>query len=490
MIVDLQPFKDLVRNRCGLMLEGNGEETLKGALAARMHASGCASASAYLSRLGGDSAEFQELVTLLTINETYFFREPEQLALVTEKLVPRLLGLRAGAPLRILSAGCSTGEEPYSIAMALMDNLDESVSGKVHLVAGDIDHLALAKARAGHYSAFSFRGTSDDRRQRYFSPIGRHGFALADVVRDKVQFHHLNLLSPQIGPDLADFDIVLFRNVSIYFDTATREAIQRNLSARMKPDGILLVGIAETLANDLGVFRLVEEDGLFFFTKAKAPCAARSPVRAAVKMPPVPIKAAPVKVPTKPVAAPVPPRPVFPPASAAVPNADGLEAARVLVRDERYEDAARLLRSLVDADAADMDAALLYAHVQNHRGAFAEAEIQAHRVLEHDQFSVAAAVLLGFSARSQGDHQAALRWFKQAVYCRHDCWVAQYYLAETLRALDQAEPAKRAYRLALQQLTGAPDPDAGLGVPLGLPLAEIRFLCERHAGAAVANGRR
>lgn len=485
MIADLQPFKDLVRNRCGLMLEGNGEQTLKGALAARMHASGCASAQAYLSRLGGDAAEFQELVTLLTINETYFFREPEQLILVTEKLVPRLLGLRAGAPLRILSAGCSTGEEPYSIAMALMDKLGESWSGQVHLVAGDIDHLALAKARAGHYSAFSFRGTSEERRQRYFSPIGRHGFALADAVRNKVQFHHLNLLSPDVGPDLGDFDIVLFRNVSIYFDTPTRVAIQRNLSARMKPDGILLVGIAETLANDLGVFRLVEEDGLFFFTKAKAPCAARPPVRA-VSKPPVPaarpaaIQLAPRVAPPAPSAAPVP----------ASPAVGDLAAARALVRDEHYEDAARLLRSLVEADGADRDAALLYAHVQIHRRAFAEAEIQAHRVLEHDQFSVAAAVLLGFSARSQGDHQAALRWFKQAVYCRHDCWVAHYYLAETLRALDQAEPAKRSYRLALQQLAGTPDPDAGLGLPLGLPLSEIRFLCERHAGAALSSGRR
>ncbi|MCA1908068.1 MAG: protein-glutamate O-methyltransferase CheR, partial [Magnetospirillum sp.] len=283
MILDLKPFKDLVRTRCGLMLEGNGEETLKGALAARMHALGCATARTYLSRLGGDSAEFQELVTLLTINETYFFREPEQLALLTDKLVPRYQGLRGGTPLRILSAGCSTGEEPYSIAMALLDRLGESMAAQVHLVGGDIDHLALAKARAAHYSAFSFRGLSAERRERYFSPIGRHGFALADCVRSKVRFHHLNLLSPEIAADLADFDIVLFRNVSIYFDTPTREAILRNLSARMKPDALLLVGSAETLANDLGVFRLVEEDGLFFFTKTKAPCAARPTTRVATK---------------------------------------------------------------------------------------------------------------------------------------------------------------------------------------------------------------
>lgn len=479
MILDLKPFKDLVRTRCGLMLEGNGEETLKGALAARMHALGCATAHTYLSRLGGDSAEFQELVTLLTINETYFFREPEQLTLVTDKLVPRYQALRGGAPLRILSAGCSTGEEPYSIAMALLDRLGETMASQVHLVGGDIDHLALAKARAAHYSAFSFRGLSAERRQRYFTPIGRHGFALADCVRSKVRFHHLNLLSPEIAGDLGDFDIVLFRNVSIYFDTPTREAILRNLSARMKPDGLLLVGSAETLANDLGVFRLVEEDGLFFFSKAKTPCAAR-PVARVTARPPVPVAAKAVAPPS--VRA-VPPAPVPRPA------ASGLDAAHVLVREERYEDAARLLRPLVDDTPDDWAAALLFAHVQIHRRAYAEAEIQAHRVLEKDPWSVAAAVLLGFSARSQGDHVAALRWFKQAVYCRHECWVAQYYLAETLRVLDQPEPARRAYRVALQHLGGNPDPDSGLGLPLGLPLGEIRFLCERHGGVAQASGR-
>ncbi|KAF0222041.1 MAG: chemotaxis protein methyltransferase, partial [Rhodospirillaceae bacterium] len=262
----LQSFKDLVKSRCGLMLEGNGEQTLKAAVATRMQVTGLHGQPAYLSRLTTNAAEFQELVALLTINETYFFREPEQLALLTEKMVPRLLALRGpGRPIRILSAGCSTGEEPYSVAMALLDQYGEAMGSLVRLYAGDIDHLALAKARAGHYGAFSFRALSPERQQRYFTPIGRHGFALAETVRTRVEFHHLNLLSAEAPASLADFDIVLFRNVSIYFDAATRRTIQHNLARMMTLDGVLLVGTAETLANDLGVMRLVEEDGHFYF---------------------------------------------------------------------------------------------------------------------------------------------------------------------------------------------------------------------------------
>lgn len=465
----LQGFKDLVRSRCGLMLEGNGEDTLKAAIAARMRASGLLGEQAYLARLTTNEAEFQELVTLLTINETYFFREPEQLALLTEKMVPRLLALRGpGRPIRILSAGCSTGEEPYSIAMALLDRYGETMGSLVRLYAGDIDHLALAKARAGHYSAFSFRALSPERRQRYFTPIGRHGFALAETVRTRVEFHHLNLLSAEPPASLADFDIVLFRNVSIYFDTATRRAIQHNLARMMTAEAVLLVGTAETLANDLGVMRLVEEDGHFYFAKGVA---APSPPKAPRPPPPAPPPPSPPLGPNRTVPAPV----------AATPPPD-LDTARRLVRDKRFDEAGALLRGILTQSPDHLPALVLLAHLQVLRRDHPAAQTLAQRALELDAWSVEAMVVQGFAAKWQGDHDGAIRWFKQAVYARHQCWVAQYYLAESYRAAGQPDLARRTYRVALQHLTQHPDGDGGLSLPLGLPVAEVRFLCERNAG--------
>lgn len=462
----LQGFKDMIKSRCGLMLEGNGEQTLKAAIAARMQASGVPGEQAYLARLATTATEFQELVTLLTINETYFFREPEQLALLTEKMVPRLLSLRGpGRPIRILSAGCSTGEEPYSIAMALLDRYGEAMGSLVSLHAGDIDHLALAKARAGHYSAFSFRALSPERQQRYFTPIGRHGFALAETVRTRVEFHHLNLLSAEPPASLADFDIVLFRNVSIYFDADTRRAIQHNLARMMTLDGVLLVGTAETLANDLGVLRLVEEDGHFYLTKGVA---APPPPKAPRPPPPSP--------------PPKPSRPVPAPITARAEPATGLDTARRLIRDKRHDEAGALLRGILAHIPDHLPALVLLAHVQVLRRDHPAAQTLAQRALELDPWAVEAMVVQGFAAKWQGDHDTAIRWFKQAVYARHQSWVAQYYLAESYRAAGQPDLARRTYRVALQHLTQHPDGDGGLSLPLGLPVAEVRFLCERHAG--------
>lgn len=470
----LQGFKDLVKSRCGLMLEGNGEQTLKAAIATRMRMAGLHGEPAYLSRLTTNEAEFQELVTLLTINETYFFREPEQLALLTGKMVPRLLALRGpGQPIRILSAGCSTGEEPYSIAMALLDQYGEAMGSLVGLHAGDIDHLALAKARAGHYSAFSFRALSPERQQRYFTPIGRHGFALAEAVRTRVAFHHLNLLSAEPPASLHDFDIVLFRNVSIYFDADTRRAIQQNLARMMTADGVLLVGTAETLANDLGVLRLVEEDGHFYFVKGPAASPPPKPSRPPQALPP----AAPPPKPRRPLPPPLP--------AGAAPVAEpapGIDTARRLIRDKRHDEAAALLRGILARTPENLPALVLLAHVQVLRRDHPAAQALARQALDLDPWSVEAMVVQGFAAKWQGDHEGAIRWFKQAVYARHHCWVAQYYLAESYRAAGQPDLARRTYRVALQHLTQHPDGDGGLTLPLGLPVAEVRFLCERHAG--------
>lgn len=479
----LQAFKDLVRQRCGLMLDGIGEETLRTALVERMEVSGQPTARAYLTLLKHHEGEFQELVSLLTINETYFFREAEQLTLLTERLMPRLLQKRSGdQPIRILSAGCSSGEEPYSIAMALLEKYGDSAARMVSIVGGDIDQRALSKARLGSYGAFSFRGVSEDLKQRYFTQQGNTAL-VADKVRAMVTFQQLNLLSATQPDGLATPDIILFRNVSIYFDTPTRKAILQNLNSMMGETGILLVGTAETLANDLAVFRLIEEDGLFYFVKGQA-----GPVRAAMPAKaPLPATAPQLTVVTtaKPrPRMPMPPRqaPVAPPV--APPVAVDLEAICTLLRDKRYEPALAALGAIL-ADSPDNTKALVldaYAKVQTRD--FASAEVQAKRALEQDSWSIEAFVLLGFTAKWSNDIPGAISWFKQAVYARHDCWVAQFYLAEAYRAANHADLARRAYRVALQHLGGQPHPDGGLFLPLGLPVSEVRFLCERHAGSA------
>ena len=262
----LEPFKQLIKGPCGLQFEGDDATRLAQALHERCthHA---VALPAYLALVQRSASELQELVNLLTINETYFFRESAQIDWLVQHLAPRLLACSQGAwPIRILSAACSTGEEPYSIALALWQKYGDHAARWFTVLGGDIDSHALARARAALYSDFSFRGVPEQVRQRHFTRTAQ-GWQLAQPVREMVTFHELNLLAPVHDGALQDCDVVFCRNVSIYFDTPTRRTIQQGLAALLRDEGVLVIGLAETLANDLGVLPLVEDAGLFYFAK-------------------------------------------------------------------------------------------------------------------------------------------------------------------------------------------------------------------------------
>lgn len=464
----LAPFKDLVRRRCGLVFEGVAEATLANALGARQAACRSASRADYFARALVDEEEFRELVALLTINETYFFREPEQLALLVDRLVPRLLARRGtGRPLRLLSAGCSTGEEPYSLAMALAERYPDTVAHLFTIDAGDIDHHALAKARSGRYGDFSFRGVAPAIRERWFVSSGQH-HQLHERIRALVRFQRLNLLAEQLPEELHGVDVILFRNVSIYFDEPTRRTIQARLAGLLADDGLLLVGSAETLANTFGILHLVEEDGLFYFAKAGSP-------------PPLRRRALPL-----PSSRPTPAAPPRPPAPAPVAPQAAIDTIRDLLRAKHFAPAAAQAQALAEALPQDARPPALLAFARMQQRDFDGARAAAEQALARDEWSLDAAVLLGLCAKWQQRGEEAVRRLRQAVYARPECWPAQFYLGELYRAAGNDEPARRAYRLALRHLAAG---DGGLLVPLGLPAAEVRLLCQRHLAAPPTEGR-
>jgi len=494
---DLAAFKALIRERCGLLFEGDGEAKLAAALRQRSAAAGTGSGADYYARLRASECEFQDLINLLTVNETYFYREPDQIRLLAERIVPRLLAQRsAAAPLRILSAGCSSGEEPYTVVMALHQRYGAAVTTRFAFHAGDIDSSVLTKARAARYSEFSFRGVPAAIRERYFER-DEWAYTLKEEIRRCVDFHELNLLAPQFPPQLQGFDVILFRNVSIYFDAATRQLIQRQLASLLNPDGVLLTGTAETLANDFGVMTLVEEDGLFYFVKGQRvgqlrECGSHAllPLQGGGwelthPHPGPPLEGEGVVLGGASTATaalhPAKPSQSLPPlASTAATPPFNLTAAIRLTREKRYDEVLPQLERRLGADAHDSGALLLQAHILLNRMDFAAAERAAASVLERDPWSVDALLLLGQVAKWRNQADAAIRHFKQAVYTRHECWPAHYYLADLHRMTNAQEPARREYRIVLQLLSGNA-PDIGVRVvPLDLPVAEIRFLCEHQ----------
>lgn len=489
MAFELTPFKVLIRERCGLLFEGPDEDKLDQHLRARMQATGRPGPVTYYRHLVNCTDEFQQLVNSLTVNETYFFRELEQIQLFTEKLAPRLLVNSHPAPVRILSAGCASGEEPYSLVMALWEKYGQATPRRFKVVACDIDSRILGRAREGRYTAFSFRGVSPEMRQRYFDKIDDL-YHLKAHIRDHVDFHELNLLAPE-APALAEFDLIFFRNVSIYFDTPTRRLIQQKLQALLKTDGIVIIGLAETLANDLGVLPLVEEEGLFYFVKGQRLWPDKSASGPATPPPNQWQPGPPLRrTSSENGAADTPPAPLALPAAqtsrpaVAASSADAQISPQALIQltaDQHFDAALTQIEMILATRPEDHTALLLSAYIQINRKAFDQAELIASEVLAVNAWSVDALILLGLAAKWQQQPENALKWFKQAAYAHPECWPAHYYLADLYRQRGDMLAARRSWRVVLQLLDPARTPRTGIEIiPIDLPPHEIRFLCEHH----------
>jgi len=161
--------------------------------------------------------EYDQIFDLITINETYFFREPAQLAAFTEEIVPELLARKRVKKIRIWSAGCSSGEEPYSIAM-LLDEGRLYEKATFEIFASDLNQAVLAKARKGHYRESSFRSTPPQVRDRYFTKGADGSWHISDAIRNRVSFGRLNIYDEARVSLLGHLDVIFCRNVIIYFD--------------------------------------------------------------------------------------------------------------------------------------------------------------------------------------------------------------------------------------------------------------------------------
>ncbi|WP_175807773.1 CheR family methyltransferase [Burkholderia cenocepacia] len=196
---------------------------------------------AYWQQLNASADERRALIELFVVPETWFFRDREAFATLARLAAERLAAM-PGRVIRVLSAPCSTGEEPYSAAMALLDAGLEPASFTIDAI--DLSARAIEQARLGCYGRNAFRGTATEFRTRYFTPT-RDGWLLDERVRACVQFGHANLVEPAADTGIR-YDFVFCRNVLIYFDRDAQDRVIRSLDARLADDGMLFVGPAET----------------------------------------------------------------------------------------------------------------------------------------------------------------------------------------------------------------------------------------------------
>jgi chemotaxis protein methyltransferase CheR len=221
---------------------------VSGRLAKRVQHFGLPSYDAYFRLLtdGAHKDEVQLAVDLLTTNETYFFREERHFELLREAAVSARPDLHAGAPFRVWSAACSSGEEPYSIAMVLADVLG---AAPWEVMASDISTRVLQRARTAHYPMERAAHVPQDYLRRFCLKGIRdqQGTLLVDrTLRERVQFRQVNLNTTLPG-DLGTFDVVFLRNVMIYFNGDTKRQVVKRVLGRIKPEGHLFIGHSESL---------------------------------------------------------------------------------------------------------------------------------------------------------------------------------------------------------------------------------------------------
>ena len=245
--IDFTFIAELLKQRSGLVIGPDKLYLLETRLGPLLREHGLADLTALVAalRLSRPEPLTAKVVDAMTTNETSFFRDHAPFRTFREAVLPALLERRAARRrLRIWSAACSTGQEPYSIAMCLRELGATLADWTIEIVATDISERVLAKAAAGTFSTFEVqRGMPIQLLMKYFEQDGGN-WTLRDELRGMVQFRSCNLLGELSG--LGQFDIVLCRNVLIYFDQATKGRVLAAIARRVAPDGLLMLGGAET----------------------------------------------------------------------------------------------------------------------------------------------------------------------------------------------------------------------------------------------------
>ncbi len=399
-----------------------------------------------------DKGTLEALARNLTIGETYFYRDPEAFTALEREVLPQLIRERRerGRRLRIWSAGCCTGEEPYSIAMALTRVLPDIGSWHITILATDINGLFLEKARRGVYTAWSFRSTPPAIKSAFFHPLPQGRFEVIPAIKKLVTFAELNLAEdayPAIENNTQAMDLIVCRNVLMYFTRARAKRVAAALHRALVEGGWFLTSAAEASAEMLGMFHRAGPPSVALYRKM-----AGERVHAKTPAPPPPSedragwKPAPQPAPAPPVR-PAPCGAGFQPTLQAPPALDHAASARAL------------------ANEGQLDAAL----------SAADAAITAQKLDPAHHY------LQGAILQEQGESAAAIASMRRALYLDPELAVAHFALGNLLERAGRAREAQRCFE-NVRRLLASFDPQSVVpesdGLTAGQMLALVNSMLE------------
>lgn len=255
---DVVSFCDFFYKKTGISMDASRRYFIDRRLEERMAANECRNFREYLAlvKFQPGGAEMQALINEMTVNETYFFREDYQFQCLTRRMLDEIADARGGsrAPIRIWSIPCSTGEEPYTIAISILENWPRANDFDIEILASDIDSRVLARAQEGIYEARALHRVPDKLRSAYFKKLAGERWQVIDDLRQSVDFSLINVCNPIDMARMRGIDVIFCRNLLIYFDDLSRRRAADHFYEALNPGGFVALGHSESMSRISNVF--------------------------------------------------------------------------------------------------------------------------------------------------------------------------------------------------------------------------------------------
>ena len=476
--MDYERFRAFVLETIGLDYPEDKRYLLGWGLGRVIEATVCSSLDQLYNLLRSSpptSAVWDRLISALTVGETYFFRNSNHFDALAKHILPEIMSKQdhAGRRIRIWSAGCATGEEPYSIAILLHELIPNLESWKISILATDVNREALRKAQEGIYAAWSFRGVERRIQESYFSPMDNKLFALSDKIKKMVTFECLNLVSdpyPSLTNRTNAMDIIFCRNVTIYFKAEVTRRVLANFYACLTDDGWLIPGASEPNMVYYDQFepRNLSSSALYQKpvvpkTKSSFAFAFQSPAVASASIaaaPPI-TQATDTRLPQV----------------QAQPPRDAYQVAVELMRNGKADEALAKLHEKLDQDASFAPAYYTIGKIYANKGNLAEAQDWCEKAIKKDKLHPEPYYTLSLVYEQNGLIDQAIDALKKAIYLDRSFVLAHYNLGQLYKSQGDTLAAHRSLQNVVSLLKDKPKEE---WVPEGDGLVVGRLLDLAH----------
>lgn len=502
---DFDKFRHCIEACTGIYIDDSKQNSFRVSLDNRMSDLGITDYSDYYSLLMRENAgrkEFDELLNLILIKETYFFRDERQLSVLVKNVLPGLMERKKGRKIKIWSAGCATGEEPYSLSMAIMENFFPG-SIDFSIYATDICGESLRKAKEGIYPKSSMRSTDKTTLNKYF--IQRNDrYYLSDQIKRCVCFDTVNLIEPFPFSMGNSFDIVFCRNVTIYFRTETIKEVIRRFYNVLSVGGYLFLGHSESLWQISDKFDLEEIAGVFLYRKNETSKIETS-TRGCVQKKEQAVICQRASIPARrkdclfvttrtrtdsgepflPEGNPIPPPSSLRREIGSVgvktkkSMEDILEKGFQPLGEEGCEELLNTIEELLQEDNKNIKAHLLAGKLYANMGLYDKALKKGMDVLEIDDLCAEAYVLTGCINYKTGEKEKAITSFKKAVYLDDKSVLSHYYLGNLYKDTGHIEQAIKEYKNVVRIFETHSESNEGMMGEV-FTVKQLNEICEKN----------